>query len=80
MIEALDPTPVLVHNSMLDVLAVNRMADVLPEGLQDMLSGQRSLARWLFLRPESRRIFPDWEIVARAWPRLSGRQPRSPRT
>lgn len=45
MIEALDPTPVLVHNSMLDVLAVNRMADVLLEGLQDMPSGQRTLAR-----------------------------------
>ncbi|PSL03107.1 Xre family transcriptional regulator [Haloactinopolyspora alba] len=65
MIEALRPTPALVHNSMLDVLAVNTMAGVLLEGLLDMPPSRRNLARWLFLRPESHRTFLDREESAR---------------
>lgn len=65
MIEALDPTPALVHNSMLDVLAANTMAGVLLDGLLDMPAARRNLARWTFLRPEARRVFVDWETSAR---------------
>jgi hypothetical protein len=65
MIEALSPTPALVHNSMLDVLASNKMAGVLLDGLLDMPASQRNLARWVFLRPESRQTFLDWEASAR---------------
>ncbi|GAB3437728.1 helix-turn-helix transcriptional regulator [Streptomonospora sediminis] len=65
MIEALAPIPALVHNSMLDVLAANTMAGVLLEGLLDPPPGQRNLARWIFLRLESRRVFPDWAVSAR---------------
>ena len=65
MITALHPVPALVHNSMLDVLAVNEMAGTLLEGLPNLPPRQRNLARWVFLSPESRRTFPDWEATAR---------------
>jgi transcriptional regulator with XRE-family HTH domain len=65
MIDALSPTPALVHNSMLDVLASNKMAGVLLDGLLDIPASKRNLARWVFLRPESRQAFLDWEASAR---------------
>jgi hypothetical protein len=64
MIEALDPTPALVHNAMLDVLAINRMGSILFDGLTTMPLRERNLARWAFLDPRATAALPQWEVVA----------------
>ncbi len=49
-----------------DVLAMNRMGRALMAGLEPMPSAAASLPRWLFLEPSTRKLFTDWEMIARS--------------
>jgi transcriptional regulator with XRE-family HTH domain len=64
LVEALDPTPALLHSDALEVVAINRMAKVLLDDFDTMPIADRNLARWIFLDPKARRTFPDWPEIA----------------
>jgi transcriptional regulator with XRE-family HTH domain len=64
MVEALDPTPALLHGPMLEILAVNRMGAILFDDFASMPRRDRNLARWTFLNPRAREVYPQWEVVA----------------
>lgn len=66
LIEALDGEPALVLGRRADVLAQNRMATALFTDFARKPATQRNYARWMFLDPESRALFVDWEAQARA--------------
>lgn len=56
MVDALDPTPALLHGPFLEVLAVNRMGARLFADFMAMPVHERNLARWTFLDPRPRRV------------------------
>ncbi|MFD9741700.1 helix-turn-helix transcriptional regulator [Umezawaea sp. NPDC059074] len=64
MIEALDPTPAVVHGPRLEVVAINRMGTVLIDDFPAMPVGERNMARWMFLNPKARVVYPDWAVIA----------------
>jgi transcriptional regulator with XRE-family HTH domain len=49
-----------------DVHAMNRMGRALLVGLEPMPSAAASHPRWLFLEPSTRKLFTDWEMIARS--------------
>jgi transcriptional regulator with XRE-family HTH domain len=64
MIHALDPVPAMVHGPHMDVLAVNHTAKLLIDDFDTMPRKDRNLARWTFLNPRARTVYPDWPTVA----------------
>jgi hypothetical protein len=66
LIEALDGEPALVLGRRSDVLAQNRMAKALFTDFERKPATERNYARWMFLDPEARELFVDWESQARA--------------
>jgi len=64
MVDALDPTPALLHGPFLEVLAVNRMGERLFADFMAMPLRERNLARWTFLDPRARVVYPQWDVVA----------------
>jgi transcriptional regulator with XRE-family HTH domain len=64
MVDALDPTPALLHGPFLEVLAVNRMGARLFADFMAMPVRERNLARWTFLDPRARVVYPQWDVVA----------------
>jgi transcriptional regulator with XRE-family HTH domain len=64
MVDALDPMPALLHGPFLEVLAVNRMGVRLFADFMAMPVGERNLARWTFLDPRARVVYPQWDVVA----------------
>jgi transcriptional regulator with XRE-family HTH domain len=64
MVEALDPTPALLHGPMLEILAINRMGAILFDDFDSMPRRERNLARWTFLNPRAREVYVKWEVVA----------------
>jgi hypothetical protein len=64
LVDALDPVPAVLHDSGLDLLAINRMGRVLLDDFDAMPVRERNLARWMFLNPRSRIVYPDWEDTA----------------
>jgi transcriptional regulator with XRE-family HTH domain len=64
MVDALDPTPALLHGPFLEVLAVNRMGVRLFADFMAMPVRERNLARWMFLDPRARVVYPQWDVVA----------------
>ena len=64
MVDALDPTPALLHGPFLEVLAVNRMGVRLFADFMAMPLRERNLARWTFLDPRARVVYPQWDVVA----------------
>jgi transcriptional regulator with XRE-family HTH domain len=64
MIDTLDPTPVLLHGPILEVLAINRMGRILFDDFSAMPIKERNLARWTFLNPRARVVYPRWDVVA----------------
>jgi transcriptional regulator with XRE-family HTH domain len=66
LIDALETAPALVLGRRADVLAQNRMAKALFTDFGQKPATQRNYARWMFLEPESRSLFVDWEAQARA--------------
>ena len=66
LLESLSGTPALVLGRRTDVLGANRMAQALFTDFEALPPAERNYARWLFLDPDARSLFPDWEIHARA--------------
>jgi transcriptional regulator with XRE-family HTH domain len=60
LMEAWPNNPALVYNRAYDVLASNRIADVLFEGF----AYSRNLMTLMFLDPTARRFYADWREVA----------------
>lgn len=61
VLEALRPNPAYVVSRSMDVLAHNPGGLALYAGLADWPATQRNLARYLFLHPAAREVFPDWD-------------------
>jgi transcriptional regulator with XRE-family HTH domain len=64
LLAALD-TPAFIYGRRLDVLAWNRLACALLVNFAELPSGERNLARLMFLDESARELYPDWERVAR---------------
>ncbi|MFG2480784.1 helix-turn-helix domain-containing protein [Streptomyces fagopyri] len=64
MIDALDPTPAVLHGPRLEVIASNRMGKVLIDDFDAMPLAERNLVRWMFLDPRARAVYLDWEEIA----------------
>jgi transcriptional regulator with XRE-family HTH domain len=78
LLDQMESVPALVMGRRMDVLAYNRLVDVIC-GFSSMPSGERNNARLVFLDPHARKLYPQWDAVAAetaAYLRLeSGRQP-----
>ncbi|WP_433556107.1 helix-turn-helix transcriptional regulator [Pseudonocardia xinjiangensis] len=57
-------SPAFVVGPGLDVLAHNRLAGALITDFQAAPAEDRNLARFVFLDPRARGLYPDWEAVA----------------
>ncbi|MEV6415238.1 helix-turn-helix transcriptional regulator [Kribbella sp. NPDC051718] len=64
MLAALDPVPAIIHGPRLEVVAINRMGSVLIDDFDSMPAAERNMARWMFLNPKARIVYPDWAEVA----------------
>ncbi|QJS99201.1 helix-turn-helix domain-containing protein [Streptomyces asoensis] len=66
VLETLRPSPAYVISRSMDLLAWNPGGLALYAGLADWPATQRNLARYLFLHPTARTLFPDdWEYLVR---------------
>ncbi|MFF7680333.1 helix-turn-helix transcriptional regulator [Actinacidiphila glaucinigra] len=63
MVHALD-LPALVHGPRLEVLAVNHTARLLVDDFDAKPVKERNLARWTFLDPRARIVYPEWDKIA----------------
>ncbi|MFD8809263.1 helix-turn-helix transcriptional regulator [Streptomyces sp. NPDC059597] len=61
MLESLRPNPAYVISRSMDLLAWNPGGLALYAGLDGWPVGQRNIARYLFLHPAARDLFPHWE-------------------
>jgi hypothetical protein len=66
LLEALRPSPAYIISRSMDFLAWNPGGLALYAGLDDWPATQRNLARYLFLHPTARGLFPDWDTQVRA--------------
>jgi transcriptional regulator with XRE-family HTH domain len=64
MVDALDPTPAVLHGPLLEVLAINRTGRILLDDFPSRPPHERNMARWTFLDPRAREVYPQWEVVA----------------
>ncbi|MFF8382357.1 helix-turn-helix transcriptional regulator [Streptomyces kanasensis] len=64
IIDALHGLPAFVTDPRLDVVAWNDLGGALMGGLAEPGRRDRNNARYLFLDPASREVFPDWEARA----------------
>ncbi|MFG1703028.1 helix-turn-helix transcriptional regulator [Nonomuraea sp. M3C6] len=62
LIDSWPDTPALVCDRLMNVLAVNSIADALYDSLQH----RDNLLRMIFLDPAAREFYPDWEQSARS--------------
>jgi transcriptional regulator with XRE-family HTH domain len=65
VLESMRPHPAYVLSRSMDVLAWNPGGLALYAGLGDWPAAQRNLARYLFLHPAARSLFPDWDHLVR---------------
>ncbi|MFC9132739.1 helix-turn-helix transcriptional regulator [Streptomyces sp. NPDC057099] len=65
ILETLRPSPAYVISRSMDLLAWNPGGLALYAGIADWPAGQRNLARYLFLHPAARGLFPDWDEQVR---------------
>ncbi|MCB8902060.1 MULTISPECIES: helix-turn-helix transcriptional regulator [unclassified Streptomyces] len=65
LLDTLRPSPAYVVSRNFDMLAWNPGGLALYAGLDDWPVKQRNLARYLFLHPAARELFPDWENLVR---------------
>jgi transcriptional regulator with XRE-family HTH domain len=65
ILETLRPSPAYVISRSMDLLAWNPGGLALYAGIADWPVGQRNLARYLFLHPTARGLFPDWDEQVR---------------
>jgi transcriptional regulator with XRE-family HTH domain len=61
LLEAVRPNPAYLVSRSLDFLAHNPGGLALYAGIDEWPATRRNLARYLFLHPAAREIFPDWE-------------------
>ncbi|MGW1211570.1 helix-turn-helix transcriptional regulator [Streptomyces sp. NPDC002499] len=61
LLESMRPNPAYVISRSMDLLAWNPGGLALYPGLADWPVKQRNLARYLFLHPAARSLFPDWD-------------------
>jgi transcriptional regulator with XRE-family HTH domain len=61
LLETLRPSPAYIVSRSWDFLAWNPGGLALYAGLADWPLKQRNLARYLFLHPAARELFPDWD-------------------
>ncbi|MFJ6542654.1 helix-turn-helix transcriptional regulator [Streptomyces sp. NPDC091385] len=61
LLESLRPNPAYVISRSMDLLAWNPGGLALYAGLDDWPVRQRNIARYLFLHPAARDLFPHWE-------------------
>lgn len=66
LLDCLDGEPALILGRRTDVLATNRMAAALYTDFDRLPPKHRNYARWMFLDPDARSLFVDWEDQARA--------------
>ncbi|WP_405483508.1 helix-turn-helix transcriptional regulator [Streptomyces sp. NBC_00009] len=66
LLETMRPNPAYIVSRSMDLLAWNPGGLALYAGLVDWPAKQRNLARYLFLHPTARELFPDWETQVRA--------------
>lgn len=66
LLDRLDDVPAFVINRRMDVLAWNHLGAVLITDFAAMPAEQRNMARFMFLEPAAREVYPDWEPCARA--------------
>ncbi|MEU6786136.1 helix-turn-helix transcriptional regulator [Nonomuraea angiospora] len=65
IVSALDSEgPAFIANARMDILAANRIATVLFSGWHAPAGRTPNHARFLFLSPQARECFPDWEQTA----------------
>lgn len=69
IVESMPSAPAFVRNGLLDVLVINRLARALYAPLYDDEADpaeqqQANLARFCFLDPRARDLYPDWDDVA----------------
>ncbi|MEN1890875.1 helix-turn-helix transcriptional regulator [Streptomyces mirabilis] len=65
VLEALRPNPAYIISRSMDLLAWNPGGLALYAGLADWPATQRNLARYFFLHPTARTLFPDWDELVR---------------
>lgn len=63
LVEAMD-VPAVLQGPRLEVLATNRGARCLLADFDAMPPKDRSIARWIFLDPTARTVYPQWDDVA----------------
>jgi transcriptional regulator with XRE-family HTH domain len=66
LLESIRPNPAYIISRSMDLLAWNPGGLALYSGLDDWPATQRNLARYLFLHPTARTLFPDWDNQVRA--------------
>jgi transcriptional regulator with XRE-family HTH domain len=64
LLNSMSLSPAWITNSWGDVFASNHLGRALLSPLFDEESNQGNLARFMFLSPASRNLFPSWELVA----------------
>ncbi|WP_327583670.1 helix-turn-helix transcriptional regulator [Nonomuraea sp. NBC_00507] len=65
LLETMRPSPAYIVSRSMDLLAWNPGGLALYAGLDDWPVKQRNLARYLFLHPTARELFPDWDNQVR---------------
>ncbi|WP_062996860.1 helix-turn-helix domain-containing protein [Nocardia mikamii] len=65
LLEQLTDTPALIFGRHLDILAWNQLAAALIADFGKIPQKQRNYVRMIFLDPAMRRLYTDWEAVAR---------------
>lgn len=66
LLETMRPYPAYIVSRSMDFLAGNPGGLALYAGLEEWPVKQRNLARYLFLHPAARDLFPDWDSQVRA--------------
>jgi transcriptional regulator with XRE-family HTH domain len=66
LLETMRPNPAYIVSRSMDLLAWNAGGLALYAGMADWPAKQRNLARYLFLHPTARELFPDWEPLVRS--------------
>lgn len=65
LLDRLDQVPALVHGRGMDIVAWNRLGAALIADFPSLAPEERNHARFTFLDPRARELYPDWEEVAR---------------
>jgi len=58
------PNPAMIQGPRMEILASNESMRILLTDWTAMPPAERNIARWLFLSPEARTRYADWEAVA----------------